>query len=116
MNIASSEEAEAYIRELRSSIKKRSRILNAFCTKESWTRADVSRLKYDTEAYNTVIDLEAQIEAAHNYWMEFVEAENKNILESTFRDEIFSAYLIEMGHLVNTTKEKFKSLFETYQS
>ena len=34
-----------------------------------------------TEAYDAVIDLEAQIVAAHNDWMEFVEAENKNIIE-----------------------------------
>ena len=116
MNIASSEDTEVYFRELRSRIEKRSRVLNAFCLKESWTRSDVSRLKSVTKAYNAVIDLEAQIVAAHNDWMEFVKAENKNILESTFRDEIFSAYLIEMGHLFDITNEKFKSLFEAYPS
>ena len=38
------------------------------------------RLKSVTEAYDAVIDLEAQIVTAHNNWMEFVKAENKNIL------------------------------------
>ena len=58
------------------------------------------RLKSVTEAYDAVI----------------VEAENKNILDSTFRDVIFSAYFYKMGLLIDTTREKFKSLFEAYLS
>ena len=115
-DIRTSDDAEDYIRDLTASIEKRSKILKAFCAKESWTRADVSRLKSVAEAYETLMDLEAQIVAAHNDWMEFVEAENKNILESNFRDEIFSIYLNELGTLVDNTKEKFKSLLKAYPS
>ena len=115
MNTASSEEAKVYIREQRSSIEKRSHILNAFCSKENWMRADILRLKSVMEAYDAVIDLVAQIVTSQNDWMEFVQAENKNI-DSTFRDEIFSAYLNKMGLLINKTKEKFKYLFEAYLS
>ena len=84
-DIRTSDDAEDYIRDLTASIEKRSKILKAFCAKESWTRADVSRLKSVTEAYETLMDLEAQIVAAHNDWMEFVEAENKNILDAENR-------------------------------
>ena len=113
-DIRTSADAESYISDLTASIEKQIKILKTFCAKESWTRADVSRLKSVTEAYDKLIDLEAQIVAAHNDWMDFVEAEEKNILDSNFREEIFNAYLNDMGILVDTTKEKFKSLLETY--
>ena len=106
-DIRTSADAENYIRDLPASIEKQSKILKTFCAKESWTRADVSRLKSVTEAYDKLIDLEAQIVAAHNDWMDFVEVEKKNILDSNFRDEIFNAYLNDMGILV-------QSLLETY--
>ena len=112
MNIASSEEAEEYIKDLKTSIEKQDQVLHAFFLKESRTRSDVSRLISVTEAYNAVIGVLAQIVTAYNDLMEFVEAKSKNILESTFRDEIFSAYLNEIGFLVDTSKEKFKFLVE----
>ena len=91
-DIRTSTDAENYIRDLTASIEKQNKILKTFCAKESWTRADVSRLKSVTEAYQKLIDLEAQIVAAHNDWMDFVEAEKKNILDSSSRGEIFNAY------------------------